>query len=248
MAKLDGQIALISGGTSGIGAATAKLFQSEGATVIVTGSNPKSLDAARANLPDVEVIASDAADPNAAKTLVDHVTAKHGRIDILFVNAGVAYFAPIQSVDEAFFDSQFNTNVRGAFFLMKHASPVISDRGSIILTASVAGSIGGSGGGSVYGATKAALRSFGRTFAVELAPRGIRVNTISPGPIETPIFGKAGMTPEQMDGFVEGLKAQIPLGRVGQSEEVARAALYLAADATFTTGAELFVDGGLLDV
>jgi len=248
MAKLTGKIALISGGTSGIGAATARLFQDEGATVIVTGSNPATLDAARAALPGIEVIASDAGDTAATKALVDQVKAKHGHIDILFVNAGVAYFAPIEAVDEAFFDKQFDINVRGAYFLLKHAAPALSDGGSVILTASVAGVIGGSGGGTVYGATKAALRSFGRTFAAELAPRGVRVNTISPGPIETPIFGKTGMTTDQVGAFVDGFKAQIPLARVGQSEEVARAALYLAADATFTTGAELFVDGGLVDI
>jgi NAD(P)-dependent dehydrogenase (short-subunit alcohol dehydrogenase family) len=248
MAKLDGKIALITGGTSGIGAATAKLFQAEGATVIVTGSNPATLDAAGAALPGIEVIASNAGDVAATKTLVDQVKAKYGRIDVLFVNAGIAYFAPIEAVDEAFFDAQFNINVRGAYFILKHAAPVISDNGAVILTASVAGSIGGSGGGTVYGATKAALRSFGRTFAVELAPRGIRVNTISPGPIETPIFGKTGMSADQVAGFVQGLKAQIPLARVGQSDEVARAALYLAVDASYTTGAELFVDGGLADV
>ncbi len=248
MAKLAGKIALISGGTTGIGAATAKLFQAEGATVIVTGSNPETLDAARAALPGVEVIASDAGDTAAAKALVDQVKAKHGRIDVLFVNAGIARFAPIEAVDEAFFDAQFNINVRGAYFLLKHAAPVVSDKGSIILTASVSGVSGGSGGLTVYGATKAALRSFGRTFAVELAPRGVRVNTISPGPIETPIFGKVSLTADQISAFMDGLKAQIPLARVGQSEEVARAALYLAVDATYTTGAELFVDGGFADI
>ena len=248
MARLDGKIALISGGTSGIGAATAKLFQSEGATVIVTGSSQKSADAARAELPGVEVIVSDAADVAATKALVDEVKARHGRIDVLFVNAGIAKFAPIDQVDEAFFASQFDINVKGAFFLLKHAVPAIPDGGAIILTASVAGAAGGFGGGTVYGATKAAVRSFGRTFAKELTPRGIRVNTISPGPILTPILDKNGFTPAQKDAFVEGAKTRIPLGRTGEAEEVARAALYLAADATYTTGAELFVDGGLIDL
>ena len=248
MARLDGKIALISGGTSGIGAATARLFQSEGATVIVTGSSQKSADAARDELPGVEVIVSDAADVAATKALVDEVKARHGRIDVLFVNAGIAKFAPIDQVDEAFFDSQFDINVKGAFFLLKHAVPAIPDGGAIILTASVAGAAGGFGGGTVYGATKAAVRSFGRTFAKELTPRGIRVNTISPGPILTPILDKNGFTPAQKDAFVEGAKTRIPLGRTGTAEEVAAAALYLAADATFTTGAELFVDGGLIDL
>jgi NAD(P)-dependent dehydrogenase (short-subunit alcohol dehydrogenase family) len=248
MAKLDAKIALITGGTSGIGAATAKLFQAEGATVIVTGSSQKSVDTAKAELPGIEALVSNAADTGAAKALVDQVKAKHGRIDVLFVNAGIAKFATLDQIDEAFFDNQFNINVKGAFFLLKHAAPVISDGGAIILTASVAGANGGLPGASVYGATKAALRSFGRTLARELAPRGIRVNTVSPGPILTPILEKNGFTAAQKDNFVEGAKTRIPMARTGTSEEVAAAVLYLAADATYTTGAELFVDGGLIDL
>ncbi|MGH7025309.1 MAG: SDR family oxidoreductase [Caulobacteraceae bacterium] len=248
MAKLDGKIALISGGTSGIGAATARLFQAEGATVIVTGSSQKSVDAAKAELPNVEALVSDAADVAATKTLVDQVKAKHGRIDVLFVNAGIARFAAIEAVDEAFFDAQFDVNVKGAFFLIKHAIPVIPDGGAIILTASVAGANGGLGGSTIYGATKAALRSLGRTVAKELTPRGIRVNTISPGPIVTPILDKGGLTPAQKDAFIAGAKTRIPMGRTGTEQEVAAAALYLAVDATYTTGAELFVDGGLIDL
>jgi NAD(P)-dependent dehydrogenase (short-subunit alcohol dehydrogenase family) len=248
MAKLDGKIALISGGTSGIGAATAKLFQSEGATVIVTGSSQASVETARGELPGVDAIVSNAADIVATKALVEQVKARHGRIDVLFVNAGIAKFAPIDLIEEQFFDSQFDTNVKGAFFLMQHAIPVIPDGGAIILTASVAGAAGGLGGGAVYGATKAALRSFGRTFAKELLPRGIRVNTISPGPIVTPILDKNGFTAAQKDAFISGAASRIPMGRTGTSEEVAAAALYLAADATYTTGAELFIDGGLIDL
>jgi NAD(P)-dependent dehydrogenase (short-subunit alcohol dehydrogenase family) len=246
MAKLDGKIALISGGTSGIGAETAKLFQSEGATVVVTGSNERSVEAAKLVLPGIEVLLSDAGNVAATKTLVDQVKTKHGRIDVLFVNAGIAKFMPIAQVDEGFYDSQFN--VKGAFFLIKHAIPVIPDGGAIILTASVAGANGGLAGSSIYGSTKAALRSFGRTIAKELTPRGIRVNTISPGPIVTPILDKGGLTPAQKDNFIEGAKTRIPLGRTGTAAEVAAAALYLAADATYSTGAELFVDGGLIDL
>jgi NAD(P)-dependent dehydrogenase (short-subunit alcohol dehydrogenase family) len=248
MAKLDGKIALISGGTSGIGAATARLFRSEGATVIVTGSSQKSVEAPSAELPGIEILVSDAADVAATKALIDQVKASHGRIDILFVNAGMARFAPLEQIDEAFFDPQFDVNVKGAFFLIKHAAPVISEGGAIILTASVAGASGGLGGGTVYGATKAALRSLGRTLARELTPRKIRVNTISPGPIVTPILDKNGFTPAQKDAFIEGAKTRIPMGRVGTVEEVAAAVLYLAADATYTTGSELYVDGGLIDL
>lgn len=248
MAKLDGKIVLVTGGTTGIGAASARLFRSEGATVVVTGSSERSVEAAKAALPGIEAIVSDAGDAAATKALVEQVKARHGRIDVLFVNAGIAKFAPIEAVDEAFFDSQFDVNVKGAFFLIKHAVPVIPDGGAIILTASVAGAGGGLGGGAVYGATKAALRSLGRTVAKELTPRGIRVNTISPGPIVTPILDKNGFTPAQKDAFIEGAKTRIPMGRTGTAEEVAAAALYLAADATYTTGAELFVDGGLIDL
>ena len=247
MAKLDGKVALITGGTSGIGAATARLFKAEGATVVVTGSSPASVDRARAELPGIEALVSDAADVSAAKMLVDQVTARHGRIDVLFVNAGVAQFKLLGDIDEAFYDRLFDVNVKGAFFLIKHAAPAIPEGGAIILTASVAGAAGGLPGSSVYGATKAALRSFGRTLAKELLPRGVRVNTISPGPIETPIIER-GLTPEQARNFRDGASSRVPMGRLGTAEEVARAALYLAADATYTTGAELFVDGGLIDL
>ena len=248
MAKLEGKIALITGGTSGIGAATAKRFQSEGAKVIVTGSNPKTLEAARHELSGIDVMASDAGDAAATKVLIDQVRSRYGRIDVLFVNAGIAKFSPSADVDEAFFDAQFNINVKGAYFVIKHAAPVMADGGSIILTSSVSGVLGG-GGQTVYGATKAAIRSFGRTFAAELAPRRIRVNTISPGPIATPIFGKTGLTAEQLSGITESLMTTIPLKRVGQPEEIAAAALFFASDeSSYTTGAELFVDGGMVDI
>jgi len=248
MAKLDGKIALISGGTSGIGAATARLFQSEGATVVVTGSSAKSVDAARSELAGIEAVISDVSDVGASRALVDQVTARHGRIDVLFANAGIARFAPLEQVDEAFFDAQFDVNVKGAFFLVKHAAPAIPSGGSVLLTASVAGASGGLAGSAVYGATKAAVRSLGRTLARELLPRGVRVNVISPGPIITPILDREGFSPAQKEAFIEGAKTRIPLGRTGTPEEVASAALYLAADATYTTGAELFVDGGLIDL
>jgi NAD(P)-dependent dehydrogenase (short-subunit alcohol dehydrogenase family) len=246
MAKLHGKIALISGGTSGIGAETARLFQAEGATVIVTGSRQASVDAASASMPGVEAILSDSKDIAASQTLVEKVKAKYGRIDVLFVNAGVASFAPIAEVDEAFFDRHFDVNVKGAFFLMKSALPAMPDGSAIVLTASVAGASGGVGSASVYGATKAALRSLGRTFAKELLPRKIRVNTVSPGPVLTPFLDQ--FSPKQKDNFIESAKTRIPLGRTGTAAEVAAAVLYLAADATFTTGAELFVDGGLIDL
>ena len=248
MAKLTGKVALITGGTSGIGAATARLFKAEGATVIVTGSNPATLEAARRDLAGIEVVASDIADIAATRTLVADVHARHGRLDILFANAGIAKFGASPDVDAAHFDQQFNINVRGAYFAIKHAAEVMAEGGSIVLNASVSGVMGGQGQ-TVYGATKAALRSFGRTFAAELAPRRIRVNTISPGPIETPIFGKVGIPAEQMSALREGFVSQIPLARIGRADEVAAAALFFASDdSSYTTGAELFVDGGMVSV
>lgn len=244
MRKLEGKIALITGGTSGMGAATAKLFHAEGATVIITGSSAESAAAGREAMPEIEVLHSDAGDPVAAKALVDQVTAKHGRIDVLFVNAGIARIAMLNDVEEATFDELFNVNVRGPYFLLKHAAPVLSEGGSIILTSSTA-SVQGMPGMSAYGATKAALRSLGFNLAVELAPKRIRVNTITPGPINTPIGGKMGLTPEQMAGFGQMI-ARLPLGRPGQPEEIAAAALYFASDdSRFTTGTELRIDGGL---
>lgn len=248
MGKLDGKIALITGGTTGIGAATARRFKAEGATVIVTGSNPATLEAARKELAGIEVVASDAGDIAATKTLVDGVVARHGRINVLFVNAGIAKFAPNEAIDEAFFDLQYDINVKGAYFVIKHAAAVMPDGGSIVLTASTAASQGMMGG-SVYSSTKAALRSFGRSFAAELAGRKIRVNTVSPGPIDTPIVGKMGMPQEMMDEMMGGMIAAIPLKRVGQADEVAAAALFLASDdSSFTTGGELIVGGGMVDL
>ena len=248
MNRLQDKIALITGGTTGIGAATAQLFQAEGATVIITGSNPVTLEAARAAMPGIEVMACDAGDVAATKALMETVKDKFGRIDVLFINAGIAAFAPIEATDEALFDKQFDINVKGAFFAMKYAAPIMPDGASIILTASSSGTLG-MPATTVYSATKAALRSFGRTFAGELAPRKIRVNTISPGPIDTPIAGKSGASPAEVKAMMDGIVAQVPLGRIGQSEEIAAAALYFASDdSKFTTGTELFVDGGMTQI
>jgi NAD(P)-dependent dehydrogenase (short-subunit alcohol dehydrogenase family) len=247
MTKLDGKIALISGGTTGIGAAAARLFLDEGATVVVTGSSERSVAAAATEVPGAWALVSDAGDVAATKALVDQVVARHGRIDVLVVNAGVAGFTPLAEIDEAFFDRQFGVNVKGAFFLIKHAVPAMPDGAAIVLTASTAGAAGGLPGGTVYGATKAALRALGRSVAKELLPRGIRVNTVSPGPVGTPLLDK-DFTPAQREAFVTGSKTRIPMGRMGEPDEVARAILYLAADATFSTGSELFVDGGLIDL
>ena len=245
MARLQGKVALITGGTTGIGAATARLFRDEGATVVATGANPDGLAKAQAELAGIEVVLSDQADPKASKALADDVAARHGRIDILFVNAGVAAFSPLDQITEAFYDRQFQINVRGALFAAKAAAPYIPPGGSIVFTASTAAS-SGMLDTSVYAATKAAVRSFGRSLGAELAPKGVRVNVISPGPIETPIFGKAGLSTEQLEGFKSDITARVPVGRMGRAEEIAAAVLFLAADATFITGEEIVAGGGLV--
>ena len=228
-----------------MGLATAKRFQEEGATVIVTGSSEESAAAARKELPDVEVIVSDAGDPSAAKALVDQVQKKHGRIDVLFVNAGIARVAPIGTVDEALFDKVFNVNLKGPYFLIKHAIPVLTDGAAVILTSSVAAHKG-MPGLSIYSATKAALHSLGLSLAVELAPRSIRVNIITPGHIDTPISRKMGLNAEQTAGMMKMVVDKTPLKRPGQPEEIAAAALYFASNESgFTSGSEMRVDGAM---
>ena len=247
MGKLNGKVVVVTGGTTGIGAATARLFQSEGATVIATGSNPKTLEAAKAELAGVEVAAVDQSDVAATKAFLDDVARRHGRIDVLFVNAGIALFAPLEGADEAHFDKQFGINVRGAYFTAKHAAPHVPDGGSILFTASTAAH-SGLANASVYAATKAAVRSFARTLGAELAPRNVRVNVVSPGPIETPIFGKTGFSDEQIAGFKTDVISEVPLRRMGTPEEIAKVALFLTADATFVTGGEVIAGGGLVEI
>ena len=243
MTRLDGKIALITGGTNGMGAATVAAFVAEGATVVATGSGDASVEAARAQVPGVDFLVSDASDPGAAKALVEHVRAEHGRLDVLFVNAGICRIAAIETVEEALFDELFDINVRGPYFLLKHAVPLIADGGSIIFTASTS-AIRGASESSAYGATKGAIRALALHLAIELAPRRIRVNTISPGPIATNISASMNLTPEQIAGFGDVI-GQIPLGRIGAAEDVAPAALFFASDESrFTTGAEVVIDGG----
>ena len=244
MGRMTGKVALITGGTSGIGAATAKLFRAEGATVIATGSSATSVEKAREQMPDIEFVISDAGEVAEVKALVEKVSAEHGRIDVLFANAGISRLASLDATDEATFDRLFNVNLRGPYFLLKYAARVMADGGSIILTSS-SSAVQGMADTSVYGATKGALRSLGLNLAIELAPRRIRVNTITPGPIATSIGDKMDLTPEQVDMFGEMI-GRVPAGRMGKADEIAAAALYFASDdAGFTTGADLRVDGGL---
>jgi NAD(P)-dependent dehydrogenase (short-subunit alcohol dehydrogenase family) len=245
LGKLDNRIALITGGTTGIGLATAKLFIEEGAKVIVTGRNPETLDQAKKILgAGADVIAADTSDLKAVEQLFKTIAERYQKIDALFVNAGVAKFVPLAQSTPEIFDEQFNVNVRGAYFTVQRAVPLIADGGAILFTASMVTSIA-EPMSSVYSATKAALRSFGRTLAAELAPR-IRVNTVSPGPIETPIFGKLGLSSETIQAFAADMLQRNPLKRIGHVDDVAKAALFLLSDqSSYTTGIELFVDGGM---
>ncbi len=245
MGKLDGKIALITGGSTGIGLASAVLFQQEGAQVIVTGRNKDAVAAAQKELgPGALVIASDTSKLADIKSLMDEIRRKFGRIDIVFANAGIARFQPFGEIEEADFDEHFDINVKGLYFTLQAALPLIPSGGSILLTASVV-SKKGFPGTSVYAATKAAVRSFGRTLAAELAPRGIRVNTLSPGPVETPLFGKMGLSDAAVEQMLANMAQGIALKRVGKVEEIARAALFLVSDdASLVVGAELFADGG----
>jgi NAD(P)-dependent dehydrogenase (short-subunit alcohol dehydrogenase family) len=249
MGKLNGKVAVITGGTTGIGLATAKLFQQEGAQVVVTGRSAGTLAEAQQELgPGALAVQSDTGKLSDIDALIAKVREKFGRIDILFANAGVAKVAPIEEVDERLFDEQFQTNVKGLYFTVQKAIPLIPDGGAILLNASVVDKKG-YGGMSVYSATKAAVRSFGRTLATELAPRRIRVNTISPGPVATPILGKMGLPPDGARQFEENMAQSVSLKRFGQAGEIARAALFLASDdASFVVGTELFVDGGLAEL
>lgn len=248
MSLLTQKTALITGGTTGIGLATAKRFLAEGARVIVTGRNPTTLEAARAELPGATVLASDASDPDAVASLFVKVREEFGGLDVLFLNAGIAHFAPISDLPLDVFESQFAVNVRGPWLAIKHASPVLNDGASVFINASAVHNKG-MAGGSAYAATKAAVRSIVRTAASELAERGIRVNALSPGPIETPIYGKMGMPADALQAFAAGVQSQVPLGRFGQPDEIAGAALFLASGlSSYVTGIDLAVDGGMAQV
>src|ERR1700761_1247533 len=241
--KLRGKVAVITGGTSGIGLAAANLFVREGAYVFITGRRQKELDEAmKAIGSNVAGVQGDVAEPADLDRLYDTVGRVKGRIDVVFANAGVAEFAPLGSITEEHFDKLFHINVKGTLFTVQKALPLLNDGGSIILTGSVAG-VKGTPAFGVYGATKAAVRNFVRAWTVELKDRHIRSNVLSPGPTETPIID------QQPPDAIARIASTIPMGRMGEPEEIAKAALFLASDdSSFVTGIELFVDGGRAQV
>ena len=244
MGKLEGKIAVITGATSGMALATAKLFVAEGAYVFITGRRQEQLDKAVKEIgKNVTGVQGDAGSLSDLDRLYAKVKAEKGRVDILFASAGIGEFnVPIESVTEAGFDKVFNVNVKGTLFTVQKALALMPDGGAIIMNGSIA-TVKGFGGLGVYSATKAAIRSFARTWTVDLKARGIRVNVVSPGTIDTGVF--VGVPKEVKDGFVTA----IPMGRIGQPEEIAKAVLFLAsADSSFVTGIELFVDGGTAQI
>jgi len=249
MGKLSGKVAVVTGGNSGIGLAAARLFHEEGAQVAISGRDQKTLDAAVKTIGgDTLAVQSDVSKLADIDKLIAAVGKKFGKIDVLFANAGIALFAPVEQSTEKFFDDQFNINVKGLYFTIQKALPLMKDGGTIILNSSVAG-VKGTAHATVYGATKAAVRSFARTLTTELVERGIRVNVVSPGPITTPIWGRLGLPKEQVDAFGQQILSTNPMKRFGTADEVAKAVLFLASsDSSYISGQEIFVDGGLVNV
>ena len=249
MSEFNNKVAVVTGGSSGIGLATARRFIADGAQVVITGRNQEALDAAVAELGERATgIRGDVANLEDLDRLFAQVEEQLGRVDVLFANAGIAPFLPSEAVTEEHFDSLFNVNVRGLFFTVQKALPLLSEGASVILNASVVAQ-SGLPNTSVYSATKAAVRSLGRTLAAEFSPRGIRVNVVSPGLIETPFWGKVGLSQDQIDAFGEQVVQQTPLGRPGKAKEIAATVAFLASDdASYFTGADLVADGGLIQI
>jgi NAD(P)-dependent dehydrogenase (short-subunit alcohol dehydrogenase family) len=247
--KLEGKVALVTCGNSGIGLATAKRFVAEGAHVSITGRRPAELEAAEKEIGSkVTGIQGDVAKLADLDRLFAQIKREKGKLDIVFANAGVAELAPLGEIREEEFDRMFDINVKGLLFTVQKALPLIHDGGSIILNASIVASKGNPAS-SVYSATKAAVRSFARTWTMDLKERKIRVNALSPGPIDTPAYDRLAQSGPAGQQMLASIVNRVPMGRFGTPDEIARAAVFLASDdSTFVTGTELFVDGGAAQI
>jgi NAD(P)-dependent dehydrogenase (short-subunit alcohol dehydrogenase family) len=249
MGKLEGKIALVTGGNGGIGLATAKRFVSEGAYVFITGRRDRELAAAVSEIGgSVTGVRGDVSNLTDLDRLFAQIEREKGRLDVVFANAGIAEYAPFGKITEAHFDSIFGVNVKGLLFTVQKALPLIPDGGSVILNASIVASKGFAAN-SVYSATKAAVRSFARTWTTDLKDRRIRVNAVSPGPIDTPGLSDLAASAGSGEERLKTLARNVPLGRLGSPDEIAKAVVFLASDdSSFVTGTELFVDGGIAQV
>jgi len=245
--RFQDKVVVILGGNSGIGLASARAFAAEGARLVITGRNPETLEAAARGIgDDVLAVQSDISDLQQTKTLMERIRQERGRIDVLFVNAGIGAFSALEDVSEDYWDRMVGTNLKGPFFAVQQAVPLMGKGGAIVLTSSL-GHAKGIPGNSVYAAAKAGLRSLARNLGAELVPRGIRVNCFSPGPIETPLFHRSGLAPEALPGIRQSIIDMVPMKRFGTPEEAADAVLFLAGDsASYITGIDLFVDGGCI--
>jgi len=244
MKNLENKVAIVTGGNSGIGYAAAAELEAKGVKVIVTGRNKEALAKAEKEL-NVTGIVADQSDLKSIDNMVDEVKAKFGKIDIVFLNAGIASFASLESASEEHYDSIMNVNTKGVYFTVQKLLPILNDGGSIIFNTSVNAHFGMLNS-SVYAASKATVLSFNKVFAVELAPRKIRVNAVSPGPVETPLYGKLGLQKEEVEGFGTILGEKILLKRFAQASEIAKTVAFLASDdSSFITGTEIVIDGGL---
>jgi NAD(P)-dependent dehydrogenase (short-subunit alcohol dehydrogenase family) len=249
MNRFEGKSVLVTGGNSGIGLATAQAFAREGARVAITGRDQATLDAAKATLGDNAIaLRNDASDPAAAKSLVTALIAAGIKLDAIFLNAGIAKLGPIESVDEAVWDQVFNVNIKGPYFAIQALLPIINPNAAIVLNGSVNAHIG-MPNSSVYTASKAALISLAKSLSSELLSRKVRVNVVSPGPVQTPLYDRPGFSSEKLSEVAAGLAALVPLKRFATPAEIAGAVTFLAsADAAYIVGAELLVDGGMSEL
>ena len=245
MNRLENKVALVTGGSTGIGAGTALAFANEGAKVVVTGRNEETLKTSAAQHENISYVVADVSKQEDSAATIKHIEENFGSLDILVNNAGVALFVPLENSTLEDFDAQFNINVRGLYEMTRQALPLLEKSKGVILSTGSGVAVSPMANAAAYSATKAAVVALTKAWAKELAPKGIRANVVSPGPIETPIFGKMGLPEDQLAGMAEAITAMVPLQRFGVPADIAQAFVYLASeDAAYVTGAQLVVDGG----